>query len=255
MFSIRHLNGGVVERSTVPAALELALGAGATVAVALALVRLAELPVAFVGHAALAFAAVGVLVWSARYARRIGGWLGAANRVTLGRAVLVALLAGFVPAAGAGAAIGWPFALAVAALLLDGADGAVARRTGTASAFGARFDMELDAALGLVLAVLVLAYDRAGLWVLLLGVPRYAFVAAARAWPALRRPLPPSRRRRTVCVIQIATLAGALAPWVAPPVATFACAVAGVILYGSFLIDVRELARAARHPSGETPGG
>ena len=38
------------------------------------------------------------------------------------------------------------------ALLLDAVDGGVARRTGTVSGFGARFDMEVDAFLILVLS-------------------------------------------------------------------------------------------------------
>ncbi len=42
-------------------------------------------------------------------------------------------------------------ALAVPALILDGVDGWVARRTGTANDAGARLDMEVDAALILVL--------------------------------------------------------------------------------------------------------
>ena len=40
--------------------------------------------------------------------------------------------------------------LASVALILDGVDGKVARRTRNASAFGARFDMEVDAFLILV---------------------------------------------------------------------------------------------------------
>ena len=42
------------------------------------------------------------------------------------------------------------------ALILDGVDGKVARRTGTSTALGARFDMEVDAFLILVLSVYVL---------------------------------------------------------------------------------------------------
>ncbi len=119
------------------------------------------------------------------------GAFGAANRVTLLRGGLLALLVGFGVAVLAGdteTGTAWPFVLALIALLLDGVDGAVARRTGMCSDFGARFDMELDAAFALVLAILVLAYDRAGLWVLLLGVPRCAFLVAARWLPALRAP-------------------------------------------------------------------
>ena len=254
MSSMRRIADDSGATSTVPAAAEVSVGAVATVAAAIAIARVAELPPAFVTHSALVFLAVGGVVWTARRILRLGGGLGPANRVTLARSGLVALLAGFVPAAGAGVPIGWPFALAIGALMLDGLDGAVARRTGSVSAFGARFDMELDALLGLVLALLVWAYDRAGIWVLLLGIPRYAFVVAARAWPPLRRPLAPSQRRRAVCVVQIATLAGALAPWVGPRLAAPACVLAGLVLYASFGADVRELLRRAPCPSSQTPG-
>ena len=65
-------------------------------------------------------------------------------------------------------------ALAVPALLvLDAVDGRVARRTGTTSSFGARFDGEADAFLILVLSVYVAA--RLGSWVLVIGAARYAF--------------------------------------------------------------------------------
>jgi hypothetical protein len=75
-------------------------------------------------------------------------------------------------------------------------------------------------------------------------LPRYAFLAAARWLPALRRPLPPSQRRRVICVVQVATLAGSLFPWVGPPLPALACVIAGVLLYGSFAVDVRLLLRA-----------
>ena len=45
--------------------------------------------------------------------------------------------------------------MATVALLLDAVDGQVARRTNTVSALGARFDMETDAFLVLVLSVYV----------------------------------------------------------------------------------------------------
>ena len=84
------------------------------------------------------------------------GALGAANRVTLARATLVggvtALVADApVVSANVAAVVG----LAVVALVLDAVDGWVARRTGTVSALGARFDMEVDAFLILVLSLYV----------------------------------------------------------------------------------------------------
>ena len=121
---------------------------------------------------------------------------GPANQITLVRAVLVAGLASLVgqPAT---PAVAWSVVfIAIVAALLDGVDGWVARRTGTASAFGARFDMETDAALILVLAILVWQYGKAGPWVLLSGLLRYIFVAAGWLWPWMRRPADatPSRK-------------------------------------------------------------
>ncbi|MGW1134977.1 CDP-alcohol phosphatidyltransferase family protein [Streptomyces griseoluteus] len=126
---------------------------------------------------------------------------GPANRVTLGRATLVggvtALVAdSFQSAPPVTLLVG----LTAVALLLDGVDGKVARRTGTCSALGARFDMEVDAFLILVLSVYV--STRLGPWVLLIGAMRYAFVAAAHFAPWLNAPLPPSFARKTVAAVQ-----------------------------------------------------
>ncbi|MEU1408730.1 CDP-alcohol phosphatidyltransferase family protein [Streptomyces sp. NPDC005728] len=126
---------------------------------------------------------------------------GPANRVTLGRATLV----GGVTALVADSFESSPpvtllVGLTAVALLLDGVDGKVARRTGTSSALGARFDMEVDAFLILVLSVYVSM--RFGPWVILIGGMRYAFVAAARVAPWLNAPLPPSFARKTVAALQ-----------------------------------------------------
>ncbi|MFJ9814838.1 CDP-alcohol phosphatidyltransferase family protein [Streptomyces sp. NPDC101151] len=126
---------------------------------------------------------------------------GPANRVTLGRATLV----GGVTALVADSFQSSPpvtllVGLTAVALLLDGVDGKVARRTGTSSALGARFDMEVDAFLILVLSVYVSM--QLGPWVLLIGGMRYAFVAAARVAPWLNAPLPPSFARKTVAALQ-----------------------------------------------------
>ncbi|MFP4328489.1 MAG: CDP-alcohol phosphatidyltransferase family protein, partial [Paracoccaceae bacterium] len=97
--------------------------------------------------------------------------LGLCNLMTLARLALVSALVAPL-AAGAGAS--WPvFAVAAVALSLDGVDGWLARRQGLVSDFGARFDMEVDSALALVLALNASA--AAGPAALLLGLPRYLF--------------------------------------------------------------------------------
>jgi phosphatidylglycerophosphate synthase len=171
-----------------------------------------------------------------------GSPFGAANLITAGRALLVVGVAGAGFASVTPRTAGVVVAVGTVAALLDLADGWVARRTGTASAFGARFDMEVDALLVLVLSALVWRYGVAGPWVLASGLMRYAFVALARPWPWLARPLPPSRRRQTACVVQIVALLVALAP-VTPPAIAWAVALSGLaVLTWSFAVDVAWLA-------------
>ena len=99
--------------------------------------------------------------------------------------------------------------LAVVALALDAVDGWVARRSGTASALGARFDGEVDAFLILVLSVYVAR--SAGAWVLAIGAARYAFLAAGWLLPWMREPLPPRYWRKVVAATQgiVLTIAAA----------------------------------------------
>ncbi|MFH7468205.1 CDP-alcohol phosphatidyltransferase family protein, partial [Pseudomonas syringae group genomosp. 7] len=77
-----------------------------------------------------------------------------------------------------------------------GVDGWLARRSGLVSRFGARFDMEVDAALALILSLHLLAGTAVGAEALVLGLARYAFVAAGLAWPWLSADLPPTDRRK-----------------------------------------------------------
>ncbi|MFI5975557.1 CDP-alcohol phosphatidyltransferase family protein [Streptomyces sp. NPDC051452] len=179
---------------------ETAVGAGVQVLLLALLGSAIGLgPVGWLTGLAFAFATWAVLA-RALHRSRLSSF-GPANRVTLGRATLVggvtALVAdSFQSAPPVTLLVG----LTAVALLLDGVDGKVARRTGTCSALGARFDMEVDAFLILVLSVYVSM--RLGPWVLLIGGMRYAFVAAARVAPWLNAPLPPSFARKTVAAVQ-----------------------------------------------------
>jgi len=93
-----------------------------------------------------------------------------------------------------GDVLGWTVvAIAVIGVALDGVDGRLARSRNTSSDFGARFDMEIDALLILVLAVLVWNLEKAGMWILAAGLLRYAFVLASYPLPWMERALPRSR--------------------------------------------------------------
>lgn len=173
---------------------------------------------------------------------------GAANRVTLARLCIAALLAALVGEA-LTREVAWAIVvIATLTALMDALDGPLARRSGHASAFGARFDMETDAAFTLVLCALVLQQDKAGAWVLASGLMRYAFVAAALLWPWLGAALPPRRRRQTVCVVQITVLIVCLGPIVTAPLSQALAAAGLAALAGSFAVDVRWLTQARRQP-------
>ena len=153
--------------------------------------------------------------------------VGTANSITLVRATCVgamtALIAdSFVRFTSVAAVL----ALAGVALLLDAVDGRVARRTGTVTVVGARFDMEVDAFLIFVLSCYVAA--AVGAWVLLIGLARYLFVVAGRLWPWLREPAPSRPWCKVVAAVQGVVLTVAAAG-VLPDLAT-AAALAGALM-------------------------
>ncbi|MGM0767407.1 MAG: CDP-alcohol phosphatidyltransferase family protein [Pseudomonadota bacterium] len=201
--------------------------------------RLVESGPALLMLATALFAVMAGLVIRYWPANRDFGW---ANRATLLRGSLVITLislAPFVSQLGNGL---WLYgALCLLALILDGVDGTIARKTRTQTAFGARFDMELDALFILGLCGAVLALGKTGPWVLALGLMRYGFVIAALILPFLNQPLPESFRRKTVCVWQVATLMVAVLPITSPVFASWTLAAALVLLIHSFVTDVRWL--------------
>lgn len=100
-------------------------------------------------------------------------------------------------------------AMTIVALVLDWVDGRVARRTQTASPLGARFDLEVDAFLILVLSVYVAR--SAGAWVLAIGAARYALLVAGGLLPWLREAAPPRPWCKVVAAIQGVVLVSAAA--------------------------------------------
>jgi phosphatidylglycerophosphate synthase len=217
---------GLLVRSAVPAGV---LAAGA--------VAVGVTPIAWATGLVYGVALVLLTGWGLRRTGR--GGFGPADWITFGRATLVGCAAELI--ADGGHPHVWMVGLIAVALLLDGVDGQVARRTGTSSEFGARFDMEVDAFLILLLCVQVA--ETFGLWVLAIGLMRYAFVAASWAMPWLTAPLYPSMARKTVAAVQGVVLVVAVSE-ILPVTWTFAAvAFALASLVWSFGRDVVWLAR------------
>ncbi len=172
---------------------------------------------------------------------------GPANTVTAVRAALVSFIAGLILCfdglAEETAALWLLSAIVLVVLALDGLDGLLARRSGLGSSLGTRFDMEVDALLILVLSATAFTLGKAGVWVLLIGMMRYGFVAAVFVDPRMGRDLPPSFRRKLVCVVQVVALMVIMVPVVTPPVSTALAAMALLALVYSFAVDIFSLLR------------
>ena len=191
----------------------------------------------------------------ARGLRRSGmahfGW---ANTVTAARSSLVGVVTALV-ATSFTDPIPVPLLVGVAipALALDAVDGWVARRTHSESELGARFDMEVDAYVLLVLGIYV-ALDL-GWWVILIGALRYLFIAAGWMLPWMRATLPPRYWRKVVTACAgaalVAAASGLFPEWVSLAVTLTALA----LLLESFGRDVLWLVRARPSRSGARGSG
>lgn len=228
------------------AAGDLALGLVPVSAAAAATWWLLGLPTAYFADVAGLYALMAALIVRALPEDLPAPGLGAANRVTLFRATL------FLPICAL--AIGgatpddtarwWIVGVGTVAMVLDGVDGYVARRSRRLTQFGGRFDMELDAFLLLGLSVLVWWSGQVGAWVISIGLARYLFVAAGWIWPLLAADLPDSFRRKAICVVQGVVLLTCLGPIIPESVAVAAAAAALALLVWSFGVDILWLRRA-----------
>lgn len=184
--------------------------------------------------AGLAFGAVALTLLTTALHRAGRTRLGPADLVTGARAMLAGAVAALVADGATGTAV--PVAalvgITVAALALDGVDGQVARRTGTVTPLGGRFDMEVDSALVVVLSVHVALL--VGPWALAIGLMRYVWVAATWVLPRLRGELPPRLSAKAVAVLQAVALVAAASTLLPPAVATALLAVALAALTWSF---------------------
>lgn len=180
--------------------------------------------------------------------------LGPAGRITATRAVLACGIAAltadaFVQAPSVATLVG----LAAVALVLDAVDGLVARRTATETAFGARFDMEVDAFLIAVLSGYVATTS--GWWVLAIGAMRYLYVVAGWLLSWLRRPTPPRYAAKVVAAVQGVTLAVAASELLPELLNRTALAAALLLLVHSFGTDIWWQWRHRHDPLPAEPAG
>ena len=178
-----------------------------------------------------------------------------ADRVTSARLLLACVVTGLVVASLTGPRRTVPLvAIATVALVLDLVDGRVARRTGTASPAGARYDMEVDALLILVLSGYAAATT--AWWALLIGAARYLLLVAGWVRPWLRGPTPPRYWAKVVAAVQgvvLVVVASGLLPRAASQVLL---AVALALLAESFghqVVQLRRL-RPGRPAARRRPG-
>ena len=223
--------------------LDLAVGSISLITVVITTTLVFDLSNAYLVLAGFKYIVLTALILRVFQGSEADREFGVANRVTLTRSTLIfavsALL--FESSPFKNEVYWWTIALSTIALILDGIDGMVARRTRTNTTFGARFDMELDAFLMLALSILVWQTGKVGPWVIGIGAFRYVFVFAGWLWSPLAAELPPSRRRKTVCVVESIALLVCLGPVIPTNIAVGVAAGALLLLTYSFAIDVRWL--------------
>jgi CDP-diacylglycerol--glycerol-3-phosphate 3-phosphatidyltransferase len=157
--------------------------------------------------------------------------LGAANRITFLRGLLICILAafwGWMPLGGFDAGnprAWWPGMLYITAAVLDGMDGMIARRTHCRTRLGSNLDTQMDA-FGLLVAVSVgIRMQQLPPVFLSVGLAYYLF-AGAVAWRRKRaKPLNRLRPRpeaRAIAGLSMGFVGIALLPVYAAPVTTLA---------------------------------
>lgn len=200
--------------------------------------------------ACAALLALPVLIWRIRiaFAKKPGKlpevyYPGLANQLTIFRGLLICLLAGFLFLNSPEGFMAWiPGFLFSTALIMDGFDGYLARFRKETSAFGTFLDRDLDALGTLIGILLAVHYARLPDWYILAGMAYYLF-ACGEWWREKRGlplyPLPASRYRQTVAVIQSVFIALALMPVAVLPKSDMTAALVMVPVLAGFLRDWR----------------
>ena len=168
---------------------------------------------------------------------------GLANQITIFRGLLICLLAGFLFPKSPQGFLAWlPGFLYFTALIMDGFDGYLARFRKETSAFGTFLDRDLDALGTLIGVLLAVHYARLPDWYILAGMAYYLF-AFGQWWREKRglplHPLPASRYRRYVAVLQSVFIALALLPVTVLPKSGMTAALVMIPVLAGFLRDWR----------------
>ncbi len=174
------------------------------------------------------FIATGLIAFGIQIVWPRGKWtpsgrFGIANTITVAR---IFVIAGFGHAFDA---FSRPlfFGLVILIWIIDGLDGWIARKTNSASEFGARLDSETDAYYIMILSLLLMINDIVGPWVLIAGLWRFFYAGLIAVIPS-RGEVPRSRFARSVFGLLTWSLA---ATFIAPfPLLATALAATGTIL-------------------------
>lgn len=178
--------------------------------------------------ALVAAGSFGALLLHARGRFTARGDFGVPNALTLLRLAFALLLPVVFHRAP-----GWFWGVSVLVLLsLDGLDGALARRIGVASEFGARFDMETDAFTVLVIAVELWQRSAFGVWILTAGLLRYLYVIGCAVLPQVNGEAPRSSLARYAFLILMLGLVAGLA--LPPPFGGIGALVGTILVALSF---------------------
>lgn len=167
--------------------------------------------------------------------------LGAGNYLTLLRGLLIAMLAGFLFAPRPTSFLAWlPGLLMTSVATADLFDGYLARRANHATRLGEMLDMQLDGLSLLLAASLVVTYQQAPAWFLLVGLARYLFLAGIFVRRRLGKPvydLSPSAARRPFAGALMGFTAVLLYPLFSPSATHLAAALFALPFLAGFTRD------------------
>lgn len=166
---------------------------------------------------------------------------GSGNALSMLRGLLLALVAGFLPAPRPEGAVAWaPAFLYTLAGVADYFDGYLARLGDHATRLGEALDIELDALGILVIVALAIHLGSLPLWFLPIGLARYAFLFGRWLRRRMGKPLadlPPSVSRRPIAGLTMGFLSAMLWPIMRQPVTTIAGVLFGLPFAAGFCRD------------------